>query len=234
MRRNPLRTEEKYGPIQQKLAQLFSSYNSIQRIIRTGQLFLLLSGAAALVCFGLSWSDAAAKQTTEPTPTSAPVPNGAFITVTYIEPINVRTGPSSYDYPVIGTIPVGGTAPAIGRSPAGEWVQIEFPSGPRGIGWVYAANVSLTANALLPVVEPPPTAVPAVTPTANPTFVAALRPAPTSTRLPTFTAPPPLQIPTFVNSGGKAASQGFQSGWVIAGLALVGLLGFTFASLRRH
>jgi uncharacterized protein YraI len=233
---NPLRIAEKDGFTRRnsRLARLVSSSGPIPRALKAGGFFLLICGPITLLYFSLAWSEAAAKQNAEVTPTSASSPMGAFITVTYIEPINVRTGPSSYDYPVIGTIPVGGTAPAIGRSPAGEWIQIEFPTGPRGIGWVYAANVRLTANALLPIVEPPPTAVPAVTPTVNPTFEAALRPAPTTTRLPTFTAPPPLQIPTFVNSGGKAASRTFQPGWVIAGLALVGLLGFAFSSLRRR
>ncbi len=160
-------------------------------------------------------------------------PTGAYITVTYIEPINVRSGPGSYDYPVIGSLPVGGTAPAIGRSPAGEWIQITFPAGPRGIGWVYAANVTLTSNGFLPVVEPPPTAVPAVTDTLNPTYEAAFLREPTATRKPTFTAPPPLIISTYVNPDGTA-SDGLEVGWIIVGLAVVGLFGIAFSSLRRR
>ena len=111
----------------------------------------------------------------------------------------MRTGPSSFDYPIIGTIPVGGTAPAVGRSPAGEWIQIIFPDGPLGTGWVYAANVSLSPGANLPIVEPPPTPVPLETPTLNPTYVAAFQIVPTFTRQPTFTSPPPLQLPTYTN-----------------------------------
>src|SRR5512141_985842 len=98
----------------------------------------------------------------------------AYVIVSYGEPINVRAGPSSFDYPIIGTLPKDGTAPAIGRSPKGEWIQIVFPSGPKGVGWVYAANVTLSTGSLLPVVEPPPTPTPATTPTINPTYAAAL------------------------------------------------------------
>ncbi len=145
----------------------------------------------------------------------------------------MRSGPGSYDYPVIGSLPVGGTAPALGRSPAGEWVQISFPSGPHGLGWVYAANVSLSASGLLPVVEAPPTPVPATTPTINPTYAAALLNVPTSTRKPTFTAPPPLQLPTYVANGSQT-SGGFQTGWLIVGLGVVGLLGIGLSSLRRR
>jgi uncharacterized protein YraI len=163
---------------------------------------------------------------------SAQQATDAFITVSYGEPINVRAGPSSFDYPIIGILPKDGTAPAIGRSPKGEWIQIEFPSGPKGVGWVYAPNVSLSSESLLPVVEPPPTATPATTPTINPTYAAALAAVPTSTRKPTFTAPPPLQLSTYVNPD-PTPSGGVHTGWIIVGLGAVGLLGMAISSLRR-
>ena len=57
-------------------------------------------------------------------------------------------GQVPFDYPVVGSLPVGGTAPAIGRSPASEWIEIVFADAPRGTGWVYAANVSLSTGGL--------------------------------------------------------------------------------------
>jgi len=157
-----------------------------------------------------------------------------YITVTYIEPINVRTGPSSFDYPVVGSLPVGGTAAAVGRSPAGEWIEIEFPEAPRGTAWVYAANVTVAPpNALLPVVEPPPTPAPLETDTLNPTFVAAFPIIPTSTRLPTFTPPPPLAIPTYVNNVPVSSGRPITV-WLMAGLGLIGVLGIAFTSFRRR
>ncbi len=38
----------------------------------------------------------------------------------------MRTGPSSFDYPVIGSLPVGGTAPAIGRTQPGNGSRSYF------------------------------------------------------------------------------------------------------------
>jgi uncharacterized protein YraI len=201
-------------------------------LIKIGLWIFLLLGFVSLLVFGACPIPAAARQSADSTPTDAGSPGGTYITVTYIEPINVRAGPSSYDYPVIGSIPVGGTAPAIGRSPAGEWIQIVFQGGPRDTGWVYAANVSLSTGALLPIVEPPPTAVPPVIPTVNPTYVAQLQPLPTTTRLPTFTPPPSLVVPTFTNPA--SSSLGLQTGWVIVCLGLIGLVGVALTSFRRR
>ncbi len=159
--------------------------------------------------------------------------SGRYITVTYIEPINVRAGPSSFDYPIVGSLPVGGTAPATGRSPAGEWIQIEYPDAPLGKGWVYAANVSLSPGGLLPVVEPPPTPAPLETPTLNPTFVAAFQILPTSTRLPTFTAPPALVIPTFTNPAVTSSRRAITA-WVIIILGLTGILGIIITLFRQR
>ncbi|MFN3491546.1 MAG: SH3 domain-containing protein [Anaerolineales bacterium] len=67
-----------------------------------------------------------------PTDTPAPI-TGLFITVITDEPqINVRLGPSSTIYPIVGTLLKGATAPALGRSQGGDWIQIEFPSAPGG------------------------------------------------------------------------------------------------------
>ncbi len=198
----------------------------------------MIFGFTTLVSLGSFKNPVAAQQlnTITPSPTmtmtvSAGMP---YITVTYIEPINVRTGPSSFDYPIVGTLPVGGTAAAIGRSPAGEWIEIEFPESPRGTAWVYAANVTVAPpNALLPVVEPPPTPAPLETDTLNPTFVAAFPTIPTSTRLPTFTPPPPLAIPTYENEIPVSSSKATTT-WLMAGLGMIGLLGIAFTSFRRH
>jgi Bacterial SH3 domain len=207
-------------------------------LFKVGTWILLLFGLAALIFLGSSGNPVAAQQsdTVTPLPTiTVTVAAGMpYITVTYIEPINVRTGPSSFDYPVVGSLPVGGTAAAIGRSPAGEWIEIEFPPAPRGTAWVYAANVSvLPANALLPVVEIPPTPAPFATNTLNPTFVAAFVIVPTSTRMPTFTPPPPLAIPTYQNEVQVSSGRTLTAG-LMAGLALIGIIGIVVTSFRRR
>ncbi len=198
----------------------------------------MIFGLTTIIFLGSTRNPVAAQQlgTVAPSPTvTATVASGMpYITVTYIEPINVRTGPSSFDYPVVGSLPVGGTAAAVGRSPAGEWIEIEFTQAPRGTAWVYAANVTLAPpNALLSVVEPPPTPAPLQTATLNPTFVAAFVIIPTPTRLPTFTAPPSLAIPTYQNNVLVSSGRDITA-WLMAGLGLIGILGIVITSFRRR
>jgi hypothetical protein len=207
-------------------------------LFKVGTWIFFIFGLATIIFLGSTGNPVAAQQsdTATPLPTiTVTVAAGMpYITVIYIEPINVRTGPSSFDYPVVGILPVGGTAAAVGRSPAGEWIEIEFPEAPRGTAWVYAANVSVSPpNTLLPVVEIPPTPVPFATNTLNPTFVAAFVIVPTSTRLPTFTAPPPLAIPTYQNAVSVSSGRG-GTAWLMASLGLIGILGIAITSFRRR
>jgi hypothetical protein len=189
---------------------------------------LFLFGAT----FGLLINSASAQQTSGSTPTPTGNNTTAFITVTYSEEINVREGPGSFDYPVIGTLQPGDTAAAIGRSPAGEWIQIVYQGGPLGKGWVYAPNVTLSPGALLPVVEPPPTKMPDVMLTPNATFAAELKTVIPPTRMPTFTAPLPLIIPSYQNPAGNINSRGF-SGWAIFILGLAGAAIFMISKIGR-
>src|SRR5258708_35622102 len=57
-----------------------------------------------------------------------------FITVTYIEPVNVRSGPSTVFYPIIGQLPVGSTATALGVSPSRDWYETSLQAGAKSIG----------------------------------------------------------------------------------------------------
>jgi uncharacterized protein YraI len=166
-------------------------------------------------------------------PSETPTAGGAtsaYITQTYTEAINVRTGPSTVDYPVIGQLPIGATAPALAASPGREWIQIAYPAGPGGVGWIYAGNVQLTGS--LQVVEPPPTAVPLATATIDPTLAAAFNIQPTETRLPTFTQAPPLVLPVF--SDQTSPSPGFPMGITIIAIAIIGavVLGISFFGRR--
>ncbi len=186
--------------------------------------------AASMLGFGLAFharNDALAQSAGTQTP--VPGSGSAYITQTYTEPVNVRTGPSTVYYPVIGRLPVGVTAPALAASPSREWIEIAYPQGPNGVGWIYAANVTLTGT--LQVVEPPPTQSPLETATIDPTLAAAFSVAPTAARLPTFTPPPPLVIPVFTDSG---SSGHFPMGWTIGLIAIVGaaVLGVSFFGRR--
>lgn len=152
--------------------------------------------------------------------------SNVIVTVTYTDPINVRGGPNTVDYPIVGRMEVGETATAVGVSPKREWVQILYPASPTGTGWVYAAYVTVSGGELQ-VVEPPPTPTPPVTATIDLTFVAALNAQPTPTRLPTFTPPPPLTVPAFTEPTPKVAPGIF--GVFIVALGLLGSIGLVIS-----
>jgi hypothetical protein len=57
------------------------------------------------------------------------------------------------------------------------------------------------------VVEPPPTPTPLYTPTIDPTLAAQFIVTNAPTRLPTYTPPPPLAIPTFQSAPAGVASK---------------------------
>ena len=143
--------------------------------------------------------------------------------------INVRAGPST-NYNVVGVLIIGQVVPALGRTAGGDWVQIEYPGVQGGIAWVYSPLVDVSGN--LSIVEPPPTPTPQTTPTIDPTlaaqFIAEIPP----TRLPTYTAPPPLVIPTYEIQESVTEGMNVPMGFVIIGLGVVGLFG-AFLSLLR-
>jgi hypothetical protein len=198
--------------------------------IKIGLWILLVFGFAGLLTMAPAWTPAAAQQPTGNIATvTGTAPTTPFITVNNPDGANVRAGPSSYDYAALDWLPPGAVAPAIGRSPAQEWIQIIDTTVPGGVGWVYAPLVSLSVG-YLPIVEPPPTATPRTTPTINPTYAAAFQVQMTPTRLSTFTPPPPLATLSFPSSGASGVRIPF--GFVILGLAIIGILGAVISFLR--
>lgn len=192
---------------------------------------LLLSSLILLLSAPPARTVVLAQQPTGSIPTVTGTPRGAYITVNLDQDqINVRAGPSSYFYPKIGVLLAGQQAPAIGRSPGGDWIQIEYPGVPGSVGWVYAPLVSLSAGANLPIVEPPPTPTPASTATIDPTLAAAFIIPETPTRLPTFTPPPPLLVPTFPVE--SANNTRVPLGFLIFGFGFLGGLGAMISFLR--
>jgi uncharacterized protein YraI len=165
----------------------------------------------------------------QPTPGSSE----AFITVTNPDQINVRNGPSTVLYDIIGNMQPGETARALGVSPGRDWVQIEYPAGPGGVAWVYTSLISLSSGNLQ-IVEPPPTATPRTTPTVDPTLAAAYIFEPTVTRMPTFTPPPQLEIPQFTAMPVKNKGSAVPMGVLVLSLGAVGVVGYFLSLLRRR
>lgn len=157
-------------------------------------------------------------------------PQGPVIIVP--DEVNVRVGPG-VEYELVGVLIAGSQAPALGRSPGGDWIQIVYPGVAGNVAWVYAAFVSIQPEgAYLAPVEPPPTSTPRVTPTIDPTLAAQfvnLGVGPT--RLPTYTPPPPYVPPT-LPANPEASGGGFPPILATLGLLVVGVFGGVISVLR--
>lgn len=199
------------------------------------KLLLLILLVGGFIWLGMTSTvrlKAAAQQPTVSIPTVTSSPFGPMVTVTYQEQINVRAGPGAgNEYPVVGVLQPGEKVPALGRSPGGDWIKIVYPTVNGGVAWVYAYLVTLSGGEL-PIVEPPPTSTPRVTPTIDPTLAAQYIVEVGPTRMPTFTPPPPLSIPTYSVISRTNAAGGLPMGFIIIGLGVVGLFGLIISLFR--
>ncbi len=166
---------------------------------------------------------------TMPTVTSSP--RGVYVRAlgNVNEALNVRAYPSSTST-LVGRFQTGQEAKAYGYY--GDYVLIDYPGAPDGKGWVWLVMVEVHGGDL-PMLEPPPTEVPLVTKTIDPTLAAQFIITQMPTRLPTFTEPPQLQIPTYQISDGATATGGIPMGYVIVVLAGLGFFLALIAILRR-
>ncbi|HUG35256.1 MAG TPA: SH3 domain-containing protein [Anaerolineales bacterium] len=174
-----------------------------------------------------------AQQPTGSIATVTGTPAGPFVRVDQsVSQVRIYAGPSSFDYPAVGVLVAGETAPAIGRARGREdWIQIVYPGVRGSTAWVFGLYVSLSPGALLPLVELPPTPTPFSTPTINPTLEAAFIGQQTPTRLPTFTPPPPIELPQFTDTD-AAPEAGVPAGLIILSLGLFGFFGAVISYLR--
>jgi len=176
-----------------------------------------------------------AQQPTGSIATVTGTPEGPLVKVDPSIPgglIRVYAGPSSFDYPSVGVLLVNESAPAIGRADGREdWIQIRYAGVPNSIGWIYGPYVKLSPGALLPLIEVPATPTPFSTPTIDPTLEAAFIGQQTPTRLPTFTPPAPLDLPSFTDSPSTTPAS-IPAGLLIVSLGLFGFFGALISYLR--
>ena len=98
-----------------------------------------------------------------PTPSPPPLPTeessppaAGPVTVNVQQNMNVRGGPGT-NYPIIGPAPAGASSQVLGRNADNSWVQVEYPPGSGGTGWVYASLVQINGNLeAVPIVNAPP------------------------------------------------------------------------------
>ena len=118
----------------------------------------------------------------------------------------------------------------MGRSPGGDWIQIAYPGVPNGVAWIWKDLIDVQGT--LPIVEPPPTPTPRVTPTIDPTLAAQFLIEIPATRLPTYTPPAPVAIPTFSDVSSDLQTSRIPMGLVIIVLAVLGFIGTLISFLR--
>ncbi len=212
--------------------------NILARTLRRSRISIFVSvfvGCLLLATFFANGAPAVAhaQQPTGSVPTVTGTPAGPLVRVDPSIPIvRIYAGPSSFDYPAVGVMQAGESAPALARaSGREEWIKIYYAGVPDSTAWIFGLYVSLTAGALLPVIDIPPTPTPFSTPTIDPTLEAAFIGQQTPTRLPTFTPPPPLELPSF-DSSSTSQSPGVPAGLIILVLGLFGFFGAVISYLR--
>lgn len=190
------------------------------RLILTSFLIILSIALSALM---IEPTKVIAQQPTGSIPTVTGTPKGITATIKIgltEDRVKVRSGPSTL-YPQIGVILLGAEVPVVGKSSGGDWLVIQYPGVAGSIGWVWAPYMDVSPGELA-VIESPPSPVPITTVTIDPTMAAQFITTPEATRLPTFTAPPPLSIPTFETSTGQELG-GIPIGLIIIILAVLGI-----------
>ncbi len=201
--------------------------------------FARLGGLICLfgIISGLTWitSAQASRLVQIPTgsvPTVTGSPAGAIAVVLDNEQgfANVRSGPGTLGYEIVGVLVEGQQAPALGRTIVGDWILISYPGVPGGVAWVWKDLVEVRGNP--PIIEPPATSTPRVTPTIDPTLAAQFLVNVPPTRLPTFTPPPPISIPTFMPDSSRSLSGRVPMGFIIVGLVVLGVFGVLISFLR--
>ena len=195
--------------------------------------FIILVGIALLFLrAGIGHAGQPAQVPTGSIPTVTGPPVGALVVVLESEQgfANVRSGPGTAGYEIVGVLVAGQQVPALGRSPGGDWVQIAYPGVPGGVAWIWVDLVDVRGS--LPVVEPPPTPTPAVTPTIDPTLAAQFLVEIQATRLPTYTPPDPISIPTYPVESPITQPSRVPMGLIIIILGVLGLFGFLISLLR--
>jgi len=145
--------------------------------------------------------------------------------------INVRSGPGT-EYDRVGTLLANQTVIGKGRTEGGSWILIEYMGGPDNYAWVYSSYVDYVGD--LPIVVVPNTPTPRITNTIDPTLAAQFIITVEPTRLPTFTEPAPLSIPTFQTVTGVNVTGGVPMGLVILICSILGVVIGLFALSQRR
>lgn len=181
-----------------------------------------------------NFQDTVIPTNTKVIPTVTGTDIGAYIIVNNEnDQINIRECPNTTTCTIIGVLLAGQQAPAKGRTEGGMWIEIVYPGVPGGLAWVHSSLVSLQGGSL-PVIEPPATPTPLTTSTIDPTLAAQFVVTVQPSRLPTFTYPAPLEVPTYEAVPSSSIPGNLPMGMVILALAALGFFGALLSVLQRR
>jgi len=165
-----------------------------------------------------------------PTVTGSPLTSYVIVRDSEQGFANVRSGPGTLGYDVIGVLVVGEQAAALGRTVVGDWILISYPGVPGGQAWIFKDLVEVQGE--IPIIDIPPTQTPQTTATLDPTLAAQFQVEIIPTRMPTFTAPPALVLPDYAGINSSGRTLGVPVGFIVIGLAVLGLLGLLISFFR--
>jgi uncharacterized protein YraI len=132
--------------------------------------------------------------------------------------INVRSGPGT-DFNSLGTLNPKDVVRLTGKNTNGTWLQIEFPSGPAGKGWINGAfvkangveNLSIVSEAGEAIGTGTPTGIP---PTSTPTVVPAGADNDSQNSPIASVVLDPLGTNTLIYSGDVSSPEGDAEDWI--------------------
>jgi hypothetical protein len=151
-----------------------------------------------------------------------------------LQQLNVRSGPGT-DFNSLGTLNPQDVLRLTGKDPNGAWLQIDFPTGPEGKGWVNAAFVQAQGAEGLPIIAESgqilgtgtPTTIP---PTLTPALVPAWLDGDTADHPIASIIFEPAGTETFIYNGDLSVPQGDGEDWI----AFRPYDRFLFAHLECH
>ncbi len=130
-------------------------------IIGLGVVLILVIVLLSRFFSGPSGSSPTETPVVETTVTVTATPGDASVVA--LANVSVRSGPSA-EYPVIGVLPAGTSAPVIGKNAAGTWWLVSAPNIQGNQGWLPDDQVTASNTASVPVATPPPLPTPTPTP----------------------------------------------------------------------
>jgi uncharacterized protein YraI len=146
--------------------------------------------------------------------------------------LNVRSGPGT-GFNSLGTLNPQDVVSLTGKDPNGAWLQIDFPAGPEGRGWVNAAFVQAQGAENLPIIAESglvvgtgtPTGIP---PTPTPTVIPAREDGDSAINPVISVILEPTGTQAFIYGGDLSAPRGDREDWI----AFKPFDRFVFASLE--